>query len=288
MVNVNPFTRSGRRSMRTHGGNPHIEIAEHGRSVRMVHEMITLVQNPRGAELMKKRTCLVTGASRGIGAAISSALVDAGYEVLGLARQRPQGWSGDFIECDFLDRERLSEVCDEIAGSEDLWALVNNAGMGHADSLGEASLDDMRRVFMVNTFAPWLVTRAAAEAMRSGGRIVNICSTAILGKAERNAYGASKGALACLARTWALELAPQGITVNSISPGPIETELFRSRNPVGSDIEKDLLRAIPVGHFGTVEQVAATVRYLIEPSTSYLTGENIFLDGGSSVGRARG
>lgn len=230
--------------------------------------------------------CLVTGSTRGIGLAITKRLVSDGFTVIGLGRSRPENWDGQFIECDLLDSESLTDACDEIRQLDNLWCVVNNAGVGYADSLEQITLKEMSRVFMANTFAPALITQAAVEVMNDGGRVVNICSNVALGRVERSSYGSSKAALAALTRSWALDLAHRSITVNAISPGPIETELFRSRNPVGSESEARQLADIPLRRFGQPDQIASAVAFLADRNMYYCTGQIIYIDGGGSVGRA--
>ena len=101
-----------------------------------------------------------------------------------------------------------------------------------------------------------------------------------LGAAGRSAYGASKAALSSLTNTWSPELAPQRITVNAIAPGPIEIGMFRVLNPRGSIGEAELLRNIPIGHFGVIDEVTGMAAYILDPTNEYLTGQVIYLDGG--------
>lgn len=229
------------------------------------------------------RRCIVTGATRGIGHAICEALAGE-YDIVGLARTRPKGWAGDFIECDLSSFAGIEHACAAISSYDHVWGLVNNAGIGAADSIGEIRLETLQQVFTINAFAPAMLASSVSMRMNDGGRIMNVCSSAMLGKPERTAYGSSKAALASMTRTWALELAPRGITVNAVSPGPIETELFRDRNPKGSPGEQSALAASPMHRLGTPAQVAALVRLLMDPCADYTTGQIVGVDGGISAG----
>ena len=119
---------------------------------------------------------------------------------------------------------------------------------------------------------------------RNEGRIINISSELILGFASRTAYSASKAAVASFAKTWALELGQYNICCNAIAPGPVETELFKSNNPLGSDIRKKKLAKIPLGRFGSTSDIAGVVNFLMSREAGFITGQTIYVCGGSSLG----
>ena len=118
---------------------------------------------------------------------------------------------------------------------------------------------------------------------RRKGRIVNLGSRAALGKAGRTVYGATKGAIVALTRTWALELGPFGITANSVAPGPIATEMFYKDNPPEAPATKALLSAIPIGRIGTPQDVAGAVNFLLSDDASFITGQTLYVCGGLSI-----
>lgn len=229
---------------------------------------------------------VVTGASRGIGFAVSRRLWTDGYDVIGVARTRPEQWGGGrFIEADLTTPQGVRHVCDAIADLPSVWGLLNDAGRGLDQSLDDLDEADLEAVLHLNTVVPASLAAASARRMNDGGRIVNIGSVVALGAPNRTAYGASKAALASMTRTWALELATRGITVNTVAPGPIETELFRTYNPVGSERERAYLAQIPVRHFGQADDLAKLIAMIMSPSMAYLTGQTIYFDGGFTVGR---
>ena len=108
----------------------------------------------------------------------------------------------------------------------------------------------------------------------------------MLGSVQRTSYAATKPALVSLTRTWALELATTGITVNAVSAGPTETELFRANNPAGSDGEARYLSGVPVGCFGNPEEIAAAIAFLLSQDAGFITGQTLHVDGGASIGKA--
>jgi NAD(P)-dependent dehydrogenase (short-subunit alcohol dehydrogenase family) len=121
---------------------------------------------------------------------------------------------------------------------------------------------------------------------RGWGRIVNLSSLVVLGVANRTAYAAAKAAMMSFTRTWALELAQTGITVNAVAPGPTETDLFRQNTPVGSDAEQRFLSLVPMKRFGKPEEFGAAVAFLLSEDAGFITGQTLFVDGGASVGKA--
>jgi len=130
------------------------------------------------------------------------------------------------------------------------------------------------------------LSQALLPGMRSArfGRIVNVTSLVTRGLPFRSSYAAAKSALESLTRTMAIELAPNGVTANAVAPGPTETELFRENNPKGGEGEKRYLAKVPMGRFAAPEEIAAAIVFLAGDNAGFITGQTLFVDGGSSLG----
>jgi NAD(P)-dependent dehydrogenase (short-subunit alcohol dehydrogenase family) len=234
--------------------------------------------------VLSGRKAVVTGGARGIGRAIAERLRDCGAEVTITARSATAGVLQNCAcrqaELSSLDGiEAFAFVLDGLKPD----ILINNAGINRVASVDEIGLEEFVRIQTVNVVAPFRLSQAVLPAMkaRGWGRIVNLGSIwGKIGKELRVPYSTSKFALAGFSAALAAEVTGQGILVNCVSPGPIETEMTR-QNLTGGLLDQ-LLAVVPAGRLGTPAEVAELVVWLASDSNTFVSGQNIAIDGGFS------
>ena len=232
---------------------------------------------------------IVTGGSTGIGAAICSRLLERGYRVINLSR-RPLNLANSRLEnitLDLSDRAAVKEVAQEIAQRHNITGLIHNAGLIRANLIEDVNLEDFDYLSEVHIGAAITLAQAVIPGMKAQafGRIVLITSRAALGLATRTSYSATKSGMMGMARTWALELGPYGITVNTVAPGPIQdTEMFEAVVPADSEKLVDMAASIPVKRLGRSIDVAHAVDFLADEASGFITGQTLMVCGGASLG----
>ncbi|MFC7047627.1 SDR family NAD(P)-dependent oxidoreductase [Emcibacter nanhaiensis] len=238
--------------------------------------------------MSERPAAVVTGGSAGIGAAICRHLLDAGYDVVSLARGKPD-YSHDnlsFREVDLADPDATREVAEELAKDYQVTSLVNNAGVIRPSLIEEVKLEDLDYLTNLHLGAAITLTQAFLPAMKDAGfgRIVNMSSRAVVGLPTRTSYAGTKAAIISMTRTWAMELGRHGITVNAIAPGPIVTDMFTDVMAEDSDQARALAASIPVQRLGNVDDIADATLFFLKPSSGFITGQTLFVCGGSSLG----
>jgi len=228
---------------------------------------------------------LVTGASRGIGRAIAKAYKDKGAWVVGTRTGRENKTDSlynEWIEADFSSIEQIKD-CADYSRKFEPDILVNNAGINKIAPFVEITQEEFLLIHQVNVLAPFLLCQSVIPAMKNKawGRIVNISSIwGKIGKELRASYSASKFAIDGMTLALAAEHSKDGIITNSIAPGLIDTEL--TRNVLGEAGMKTMSSLVPSKRLGQVEEIARLVLWLTSEENTYLTGQNIAIDGGLS------
>jgi 3-oxoacyl-[acyl-carrier protein] reductase len=236
-------------------------------------------------------TILITGASKGIGLATARYMAEQGAQVVGIARSLgEEEFPGAFYSADLSDRDATGDVMARVAADHVIDGLVNNVGFNIVEMLGEVDLDHFDRVIDLNLRTTIQVTQAVLPGMRERGygRIVNVSSRGALGREGRTSYGAAKAGIIGMSRTWALEVAAEGVTVNVVSPGPTATEMFVRNNLSGADAadrEAAFLADVPMKRFGTPREIAHAIATFLSRDASFTTGQVLQVCGGASVGR---
>lgn len=240
------------------------------------------------------KTALVTGGSRGIGAAIAKRLAADGASVAitytkgaDAAAQvvkdiERSGGKAIAMQADATDAKAVSAAVEKTAATFGrLDILVNNAGTAIPKPFEEATLEEMDRVIDLNLRGVFIATQAALKHMQNGGRIITMgsCVGERIMTPGLVAYAATKGAVKMFAQGLSREVGSRGITVNNIQPGPIDTEL----NPAAGDWATPQIANTALKRYGHVEEIAAMVAFVASPEAGYITGANLTVDGGTNA-----
>jgi 3-oxoacyl-[acyl-carrier protein] reductase len=239
---------------------------------------------------LRGKKALVTGGSRGIGSAIAKRLAAEGATVAityagntaaadsTVAAIEKSGGTAFAFQADAADaasqRAGIEQAAAALGGID---ILVHNAGVAEFSAVAEDSDETFDRQFAVNVRGLHVGTRAALPHLGDGGRIILIGSVSgELAFPATAVYSATKAAVAALARGWAKDLAPRNILVNTVQPGPIDTDM----NPADGDLATQMVGFVPLGRYGKVEEIAGAVAFLAGPDASYITGATLNIDGG--------
>jgi 3-oxoacyl-[acyl-carrier protein] reductase len=240
-------------------------------------------------QVLEGQTALVTGASRGIGRAVSLHLARAGANVIlhyntnkaaAEAVAGEIGRSSPIVQADLRCPQEIDRLVRSL-GETKIDILVNNAGLWGPTALGSTTLETLESMLDVNVKAVFWLTQALLPLLRDGARIVNVSSIAgRIGRAGgRSVYGASKAAIDAFTRNWALELAPRKIRVNAVAPGYVDTDMtaeyFADKQRLQHAIDRQ-----PFGRLAHADEVADVVLFLCSPQSSWITGDSINVSGG--------
>lgn len=244
----------------------------------------------------KGKHVLITGATRGIGAAIARDFYNAGasliltgtdqekIDILNDSNKKNQIENIRYVQVDFSDNESLDKFLVEIESYDKIDICINNAGTNRVNFIDQTKIEDFELLTKVNLRAPFLICRQLYHSMKRSnyGRIVNIASIwSVVTKSQRSIYTTTKSGLVGMTKTLAVELAPYNILVNAISPGFTMTELTKATN-TEKEIN-DIASQIPLNRLAQPEEISKVVLFLTSDLNTYVTGQNIIVDGGFSI-----
>ncbi|WP_050928434.1 SDR family NAD(P)-dependent oxidoreductase [Aestuariivita boseongensis] len=231
-------------------------------------------------------TAVITGANKGIGGDLAERLLARHYTVINIARNPSDNPNVINVLADLLDADAAAQAASEIAEKYNVTHFIHNAGIIWPNLIEDATPDDLAGLTQIHLSAPLTLLQGFLPAMKANrfGRVLFNGSRAALGVPTRTAYSATKAGIIGMARTWALELAPHGITVNVVAPGPVRTDNFWDIIPKGSDREAELAKRLPVGRLGEPRDISNAFLFFCDPENSFVTGQTLYVCGGASVG----
>jgi 3-oxoacyl-[acyl-carrier protein] reductase len=246
------------------------------------------------AQKLAGKSALVTGASRGIGAAIAKRLASDGANVAitytkgadaaanVVSAIESAGGKAIAVQADATDPKAVAAAIEKtVSAFGGLDILVNNAGTAVAKKFEDTTIEELDQMIQLNLRGVFVATQAALKKLRNNGRVINIgsCVGERMMTPGLTAYSATKGAVKMFTQGLAREVGERGITVNNIQPGPIDTDL----NPAAGDWAVPQKAVTALNRFGTVDEVAALVAFVAGPDAAYITGANLTVDGGTNA-----